>query len=100
MSRVTLHGTVWSDTLSGMQEQALEKAKAFFGTDCVSVRITTAQEFGYAGPDTPSGYEASFRAREHHRVERPSYGPPRCLDCKMEWYAGETPVTADWPRDE
>lgn len=80
----TLTGTLYGATRAELLTAAAGRAAEYFGTACVAVRLENERPHG-----TLSGFNAEFRAREHHEVEVPTYGPGKCRGCDR----------SSWPQD-
>lgn len=90
-SPLTMRGMARGSTRTDLSASAHDQARNFFGLKCVSVEMLEAVQVA------PGLFRADFRAREHHRVENPSYGPKRCSDCGREAYPHQSAIpTADW----
>ena len=100
-----LKGSVDGGSRWAMLATAEAVAVTFFGTACVQVRLA-APELEHIGSEASSDgstthelarFSASFEAQEHHKVERPVYGFPKCTRCGGEEYSGMTLPRAVWP---
>lgn len=93
-----LNGHAEGGSRSELVSSAMELAEAYYGSECVEVKLGTAEGTMYKTEltGTITTFSADFRAREMHRMSSPTRGFPRCRDCDRTFDAVE--ATSVWDR--
>lgn len=87
----SLTGTSIAANRAELEKRARAIAAQFYGTECVTVALSSAsvesiQSGGMATPyeSTTTGFTADWEAIELHRYEERAYGFPKCTGCGKE----------------
>lgn len=81
--KAALRGSIHGATRTEIIAQARQKTAAYFGTECVTIKLEDEKPHPLM-----SGFTASFVGIVWHDVESRTYGPGKCRGCKKE----------DWPQ--
>lgn len=84
----SLTGTSTAANRAELEKRARAIATQFYGTECVTVKLSDAsvesiQSSSLTTPyeSTTTGFTADWEAGERHRYEHPGYGFPKCTGC-------------------
>jgi len=88
---VSLTGSARAEDRAAIIRQAKHAATKYYGETCIDVtlsneQVVTVNDYSICGGlgTTITGYTADWTAEVKHRMEQPSYGFAKCINCKKE----------------